>query len=124
MNQNMYELSKIKTNSNLFSIIILVRIQYIMRNMHKMKMKKSGMLGMLAAMAGKQALSYLAPKVAGWVANKVKGKKGKGVRPGGGSLRPLGGAGIRPVGGALRLSGSKGKYGNGVMSKLISQQKQ
>jgi len=95
-----------------------------MRYMRKMK---GGFLpAMLAGYAGKQALSYLAPKVASWVAGKVTGKKGKslrlvggnGVRPVGRSLRPLGGAG-------MTLLGSKGKcakcsHGNGMMNKLIS----
>jgi len=94
-----------------------------MRTMRKMK---GGMLPVIAAMAGKQALSYLVPKVASWISGKVTGKKGKSLRLVGRSLRPLGN-GIRPVGGAgMTLLGSKGKcakcsHGNGfMMNKLIS----
>jgi hypothetical protein len=93
-----------------------------------MRKMKGGMIpAMLATMAGKQALSYLVPKVASWVSGKVTGKKGKslrlvggnGVRNIGSSLRPLGGAG-------MTLLGSKGKcakcsHGNGfMMNKLIT----
>jgi len=87
------------------------------------KMKQGGMLSMLAGMAGKQALSYLLPKVASWAAKKIKGKGVRslrnGIRPVGRSLRPLGGAG-------MTLLGKKGKKcakcssGNGIMNKLIS----
>jgi len=94
-----------------------------MRTMRKMK---GGMIpAMLATMAGKQALSYLVPKVASWVAGKVAGKKGKGMRLVGRSLRPLGGS-LRPLGSGMTLLGSKGKcakcsHGNGfMMNKLIS----
>ena len=85
-----------------------------------MRKMKGGMIpAMLVTMAGKQVLSYLAPKVASWVKGKVTGKKGNGIRPVGRSLRPLGGAG-------MTLLGSKGKcvkcsHGNGfMMNKLIS----
>ena len=90
-------------------------------------MKQGGMLSMLAGMAGKQALSYLAPKVAKWVSGKVAGKKGKSLRlVGGKGVRNIGSS-IRPLGGAgMTLLGSKGKcakcsHGNGfMMNKLIS----
>ena len=93
-----------------------------------MRKMKGGMLPtMLATMAGKQVLSYLAPKVASWVKGKVTGKKGNGLRfVGGKGVRNIGN-GIRPVGGAgMTLLGSKGKcvkcsHGNGfMMNKLIS----
>ena len=85
---------------------------------------KGGMIpAMLAGYAGKQALSYLLPKVASWAAKKIKGK---GVRTLGKGVRNIGN-GIRPVGGAgMTLLGSKGKcakcsHGNGfMMNKLIS----
>ena len=91
-----------------------------------MRKMKGGMIpAMLATMAGKQALSYLVPKVASWVAGKVTGKKGKGMRLVGRSLRPLGGS-LRPLGSGMTLLGSKGKcakcsHGNGfMMNKLIT----
>jgi len=59
-----------------------------------MNNKQGGFLGAIAGMAGKQALSYLAPKVASWVAGKVMGKKGKK----GTSLRLVGGSGMPNVG--------------------------
>ena len=50
------------------------------------KIMAGGMLGMLAGMAGKQALSYFLPKVASWAAKKIKGK---GVRSLGNGIRPV-----------------------------------
>jgi len=95
-----------------------------MRTMRKMK---GGFLpAMLAGMAGKQALSYLLPKVASWAASRVTGKKGKSLRlVGGKGVRNIG-LSLRPLGGAdTTLLGSKGKCtkcssGNGIMNKLIS----
>ena len=90
------------------------------------KMKQGGMLSMLAGMAGKQVLSYLAPKVASWIKGKVTGKKGNGLRlVGGKGVRNIGN-GLRPLGSGMTLLGSKGKCvkcsrGNGfMMNKLIS----
>jgi hypothetical protein len=94
-----------------------------MRYMRKMK---GGMIpAMLATMAGKQALSYLVPKVASWVSGKVTGKKGKSLRlVGGKGVRNIGSS-LRPLGSGMTLLGSKGKcakcsHGNGMMNKLIS----
>ena len=42
-----------------------------------MNNKQGGFLGAIAGMAGRQALSYLVPKVASWAAGKVMGKKSK-----------------------------------------------
>ena len=89
-----------------------------------MRKMKGGMIpAMLPTMAGKQVLSFLAPKVASWVAGKVTGKKGNGMRLVGRSLRPLGGS--LPLGSGMTLLGSKGKcakcsHGNGMMNKLIT----
>ena len=95
-----------------------------------MRKRKGGMLPVIAAMAAKQVLSYLAPKVASWVEGKVTGKKGNGLRlVGGNSVRNIGN-GIRPVGSGMTLLGSKGKcakcsHGNGfMMNKLISAAKE
>ena len=116
---------KEKTNCVFFPFIILVRIQHIMRNMQK---KEGGFLAsMLAGYAGKQALSYLAPKVASWVASKNTGKQGKSLRlVSGKGVRSLGN-GIRPHGGAgMTLLGKKGKKcakcwsGNRIINKLVS----
>ena len=87
-----------------------------------MRKMKGGMIpAMLAGYAGKQALSYLLPKVASWAAKKMKGK---GVRPLGKGIRNIGSS-LRPLGSGMTLLGSKGKcakrsHGNGMMNKLIS----
>jgi len=88
-----------------------------------MRKMKGGMIpAMLAGYAGKQALSYLLPKVASWAAKKIKGKGvrtlGKGVRNIGSSIRPLGGAGMTLLG--KKGTCAKCSHGNGMMNKLIS----
>jgi len=60
----------------------------------KINMRSGGFLSGIAGMVGKQALSYLAPKVISLAAGKVMGKKGKK----GTCLRLVGGSGMPNVG--------------------------
>ena len=69
-----------------------------------MNNKQGGFLGALSAMVGRQALSYLAPKVASYVAGKVMGKKGKK----GTSLRLVGGSGMPNKGRRMMGMGNEG----------------
>ena len=69
-----------------------------------MNMKQEGFLGALGAMVGRQALSYLVPKVASWAAGKVMGKKGKK----GTSLRLVGGSGMPNKGRRMMGMGNEG----------------
>ena len=82
-----------------------------------MNNKQGGFLGAIAGMAGKQALSYLAPKVASWVAGKVMGKKGKK----GTSLRLVGGSGMPYVGMRKGYKGMGGNEGSRVKGNRNSQ---
>jgi len=74
-------------------------------------MRSGGFLGAIAGMAGRQALSYLVPKVASWAAGKVMGKKGKK----GTSLRLVGGSGMPNVG-MRKFGGTAGMLIKGMRS--------
>ena len=75
-----------------------------------MNMKQGGFLGALGAMVGRQALSYLAPKVASYVAGKVMGKKGK--KGSGMHNKGMGNMGMMPMGSGMHNKGMR-KMGMG-----------
>jgi len=78
----------------------------------KINMRSGGFLGAIAGMAGRQALSYLVPKVASWAAGKVMGKKGKK----GTSLRLVGGSGMPNKGRRMMGMGNEGTPMKGMRS--------
>jgi hypothetical protein len=75
-----------------------------------MNMKQGGFLGALGAMVGRQALSYLAPKVASYVAGKVMGKKGK--KGSGMHTKGMGNMSMMPMGSGMHNKGMR-KMGMG-----------
>jgi len=77
-----------------------------------MNNKQGGFLGAVAGLVGRQALSYLAPKVASYVAGKVMGKQGKK----GTSLRLVGGSGMSNKGMRMMGMGNEGTPMKGMRS--------
>ena len=79
-----------------------------------MNNKQGGFLGALSTMVGRQALSYLAPKVASYVAGKVMGKKGK--KGSGMHIEGMGNMSMMPMGSGMpnvgMRKGYKGMGGN------------